>query len=215
MGLRAALTIADDVFEAANDGDGPMIDEDEDPNTVVWEELSGASLGLGTGGNGFNVIIAGIRANAYMVGDDGEISAQLTVNTQPVSPGAFDVSDVKTGLVVKVDDANVLQCRVGTTGMASISIMEGFVGALSNDAPYNMVEVNFSGIPDGVEVMITHTADNMTDDAVDDMKVTLTGEGDAPASDGKPWSKLCWTRMEMVISLTPLPMQVIWLREIR
>ena len=56
-------------------------------------------------------IITGIRANAYMVGDDGEITAQLTVNTQPVSPGAFDVSDVKTGLVVKVDDANVLQCR--------------------------------------------------------------------------------------------------------
>ncbi len=118
---------------AADDGDGPMIDEDEDPNTIVWEELSGADLGLGTGGNGFNVVIAGIRANAYMVGDDGEISAQLTVNTKSVSPGAFDVSDVKTGLVVKVDDANVLQCRVGTTGMASISIMEGFVGALTND----------------------------------------------------------------------------------
>ncbi len=174
--------IDDDVFLAADDGDGPMIDEDEDPNTVVWEELSGEALGLGTGGNGFNVIIAGIRANAYMVGDDGEISAQLTVNTKSVSPGAFDVSDVKTGLVVEVDDANVLQCRVGTTGMASISIMEGFVGALSNDAPYNMVEVNFSGIPDGVEFMITHAANNMTENAVDGMKVTLTGEGDEPAA---------------------------------
>ena len=179
-GTTGGTAIQNAVFEAADNGDGPMIDEDEDPNTVVWEELSGASLGLGTGGNGFNVTIAGIRANAYMVGDDGEISAQLTVNTKSVAPGAFDVSDVKTGLVVKVDDANVLQCRVGTTGMASISIMEGFVGALSNDDPYNMVEVNFSGIPDGVEVMITHTADNQTDEANDDMKVTLTGEGDAP-----------------------------------
>ena len=187
-----------------------------DPNTVVWEELSGADLGLGTGGFGFNVVIAGIRANAYMVGDDGEITAQLTVNTQPVSPGAVDISDVKTGLVVKVDDANVLQCRVGTTGMASISIMEGFVGALSDDdGEYNMVEVNFSGIPDGVEVMITHTADNMTDNDVDDMKVTLTGEGDVRPPAGKPWSKLCWMKMEMVISLTPFPMQVRWLREIR
>ena len=169
------------MFAAADDNDGPMIDEDEDPNTIVWKELSGAALGLGTGGNGFNVVIAGIRANAYMVGDDGEISAQLTVNTKSVSPGAFDVSDVKTGLVVKVDDANVLQCRVGTTGMASISITEGFVGALTNadgdDGEYGMVEVNFSGIPDGVEVMITHIADNMTD-ADDDMKVTLTGEGE-------------------------------------
>ena len=177
-------TIDDDVFNAADGGDGPMIDEDEDPNTVVWKELSGGDLGLGTGGNGFNVVISGIRANAYMVGDDGEISAQLTVNTQPVSPGAFDVSDVKTGLVVKVDDANVLQCRVGTTGMATISIMEGFVGALTNDdGDYDMVEVNFSGIPDGVEVMITHTANNMTNDEVDGMKVTLTGEGDAPTGE--------------------------------
>ena len=161
-----------------------MIDEDEDPNTVVWKELSGADLGLGTGEFGFNVIIAGIRANAYMVGDDGEISAQLTVNTKSVSPGAFDVSDVKTGLVVEVDDANVLSCRVGTTGVATISIMEGFVGALTNaldadDSEYGMVEVNFSGIPDGVEVMITHTADNMTGGDPDGMKVTLTGEGEA------------------------------------
>ncbi len=178
-GTTGGANIGDPVFNAADDGDGPMIDEDEDPNTVVWKELSGAGLGLGTGGNGFNVIIAGIRANAYMVGDGGEITAQLTANTQPVSPGAVDISDVKTGLVVKVDDANVLQCRVGTTGMATISITEGFVGALSNDAPYNMVEVNFSGIPDGVEVMITHTAENMTNDVDDDMKVTLTGEGDA------------------------------------
>ena len=48
--------------------------------------------------------------------------------------------------------------------MASISIMEGFVGALTDDGEYGMVEVNFSGIPDGVEVMITHTAGNMTDE---------------------------------------------------
>jgi hypothetical protein len=167
--------IDDTVFDPAGD-DGPMIDEDEDPNTVVWEELDGSALGLGVGGNGFNVIIAGIRANAYMVGDDGEITAQLTVNTQPVSPGAVDISDVKTGLDVKVDDANVLQCETMEMGMATISITEGFVGALSNDAPYNMVEVNFSGIPDGVEIMITHTADNQTDNAPDDMKVTLTDE---------------------------------------
>ena len=99
--------------------------------------------------------------------------------------------------------------------MATISITEGFVGALSNDTPYNMVEVNFSGIPDGVEVMITHTADNMTDNAVDDMKVTLTGEGAPPGSPETMVEVACWTTMEMVISLTPFPMQVRWLREIR
>ena len=80
-------TIPGSVFLAADDMDGPMIDEDEDPNTVVWKELKGVELGLGTVGFGFNVIISGIRANAYMVGDDGEISAQLTVNTKSVSPG--------------------------------------------------------------------------------------------------------------------------------
>ena len=107
-GATGGTDILDSVFELADGGEGPMIDEDEDPNTIVWKELRGVELGLGVGGNGFNVVIAGIRANAYMVGDDGEISAQLTVNTKSVSPGAFDVSDVKTGLVVKVDDANVL-----------------------------------------------------------------------------------------------------------
>ena len=172
-----ATVIATEFNDPNADDDGPMIDEDEDPNTVVWEELDGTVLGLGVGGSGFNVIITGIRANAYMVGDDGEIAAQLTVNTQPVSPGAFDVSDVKTGLVVKVDDANVLQCETMEMGMATISITEGFVGALTDVAPYNMVEVNFSGIPDGVEVMITHTASNdvsATDSADNPMKVTLT-----------------------------------------
>ena len=90
------------------------------------------ALGLGVGASGFNVIITGIRANAYMVGDDGEISAQLTVNTQPVSPGAVDISDVKTGLVVKVDDANVLQCETLEMGMATITITEGFATALTD-----------------------------------------------------------------------------------
>ena len=176
--------IDDSVFDPAGD-DGPMIDEDEDPNTVVWEELSGASLGLGTGGSGFNLIITGIRANAYMVGDDGEITAQVTVNDGPAL-GTPELSEVKTGLVVKVDDANVFQCRVGTTGMATISIMEGFATALTDtddNGDYDMVEVNFSGIPDGVTVMITHTASNLdAGNDPDDMKVTLTGEGDAPTT---------------------------------
>lgn len=192
-GVVTGTPISDDQFDgSAATNEGPMIDEDEDPNTVTWEDLDAGELNMATGEEGFDVIITGIRANAYMVGDDGEISAQLTVNTQSVTPGAFDVSDVKTGLVVKVDDANVLQCETMEMGMATISIMEGFATAFSDtdDTPndYSMVEVNFSGIPDGVTVMITHTATNESptgaQDAleVDDMKVTLTGEGDAPAT---------------------------------
>ena len=186
-GVVSGTSISDAQFDGnAATNDGPMIDEDEDPYTVVWEDLDAAALNMATGDEGFDVIITGIRANAYMVGDDGEISAQLTVNTKSVTPGAFDVSDVKTGLVVKVDDANVLQCETMEMGMATISIMEGFATAFSDtdDTPddYSMVEVNFSGIPDGVTVMITHTADDMTDGDDDAMKVTLTAEGDAPAT---------------------------------
>ena len=183
--LTATGTLTGTISAAQFDGDaatneGPMMDED-DPNTVTWEDLSADELNLGTGENGFNVIITGIRANAYMVGDGGEITAQLTANDSPVR-GMPELSEVKTGLIVEVDDANVFQCRVGTTGMATISIMEGFATALTGD-DYDMVEVNFSGIPDGVTVMITHTATNLdADDAADDMKVTLTGEGDAPTS---------------------------------
>ena len=58
-------------------------------------------------------------------------------------------------------------CNAGSMemGMATISITEGFATALSDEADaaenhYDMVEVNFSGIPDGVTVMITHTAHN-------------------------------------------------------
>ena len=121
--VSGTMTISDDQFDGdAATNDGPMIDEDEDPYTVVWEDLDADALNMATGEEGFDVIITGIRANAYMVGDDGEISAQLTVNTKSVSPGAFDVSDVKTGLVVKVDDANVLQCETMEMGMATISI---------------------------------------------------------------------------------------------
>ena len=104
--------------------------------------------------------------------------------------------------------------------------MEGFATAFSEtgDTPndYSMVEVNFSGIPDGVTVMITHTATDQsptgTRGALEDdaMKVTLTGEGDAPATGTMVEVTLDdATTMEMVISLTPFPMRVTWFRGIR
>ncbi len=50
--------------------------------------------------------------------------------------------------------------------MATISITEGFAASFTNDDDHDMLEVNFSGIPDGVTVMITHIANN-TEDGTD------------------------------------------------
>ena len=49
-----------------------------------------------------------------------------------MSSGTPELSEVKTGLVVKVNDANVLQCETMEMGMATISITEGFVTALTD-----------------------------------------------------------------------------------
>ena len=187
-----AATVFDD--GDADTDDGPMVDS-MNPNTVTWEDLDGDALGLGSGGNGFNVIFTGIRVNANMVGDGGDITAQLTVNDGPV-PGAHDISEVKTALDVTVDGASVLQCRTMTSEMATITIKEGFATALQNqdasdggNAHYGVVRVNFDGIPDGVTVMITHTAHNTEDgtavtttNPVDAMKFTLTSTANVPTS---------------------------------
>ena len=176
-GVAAGIATEFDDGDAATTDDGPMMD-DADPNTVTWEDLDGSALGLGVGGFGFNVIITGIRANANMVGDGGEITATLTANTQPVSPGAVDISDVKTGLDVTVDGVSVLQCETMEMGTATITIKEGFATALTEEttlADYGVVRVNFDGIPDGVTVMITQVAANTDEggNAVDEL-VTLT-----------------------------------------
>ena len=71
----SGTSIDEENFNGDNaNNEGPMVDEDEDPNTVTWEDLDADALNLAAGESGFDVIITGIRANAYMVGDGGEIT---------------------------------------------------------------------------------------------------------------------------------------------
>ena len=148
----------------------------EDGMTITWEDIDISDDG------GFEVgadpsptvVIAGIRANASSMGEGGEITAVVSINDVALHNEPRKVADVKAGLVIKTTSASVLQCRIGTTGNATISITEGFAGALTNaadDPDHDELVVNFVGIPADVTVMITRVANPATTEA---KEVTLT-----------------------------------------
>ncbi len=113
----------------------------------------------------------------------------FSVNGDAVHSEPRKLADVETGLVVKVDGAMRPAVPGRHQGMRppSQSITEGFALSFTNDDDHDMLEVNFSGIPDGVTVMITHIANN-TEDGTDNgtpdtKKVTLTSDATAPTGD--------------------------------
>ena len=117
---------------------------------------------------GFNLIISGIRANASIVGDGEDITANVMVNGNVVHSAPIKVAGVKEGLVVKVAAVEGLQCENSEGKMAVITIEEGFVDAIvsevddpttpeaENDESANSdsLVVTFTGIPAGVMVMV-------------------------------------------------------------
>ena len=60
---------------------------------------------------GFQVTIGGIKANASTVGDGEDVTAVVSVAGGVVHGGSLKLADVATGLKVKVEGADVLQCR--------------------------------------------------------------------------------------------------------
>ena len=130
---------------------------------------------------GFNLIISGIRANASMVGDGEDIMATVMVGGTVVHSAPLKVADVTEGLVVKADVAAGLQCADTDDAMAVITIQEGFVDAIvsavdmTDDghcrarANSDSLVVTFTGIPDGVMVMVpAMVAVGMIDDPDED-----------------------------------------------
>ena len=126
------------------------------------------------GENGFNLVISGIRANASMVGDGEDITANVMIGDTVVNSAPLKVADVTEGLVVKADVAEGLQCAGTGNAMAVITIQEGFVDAIISMDPglsgrwlhtiaaarataranSDSLVVTFTGIPDGVMVMV-------------------------------------------------------------
>ena len=116
----------------------------------------------GTNTDGFQVTIGGINANASTVGDGEDIVAVVSVGGGVVHSGSLKLADVTTGLIVKVAAADVLQCETDTeTETAVITIQEGagFAGAINDGHSF---VVTFTGIPDGVTVMVPRMEPKLT-----------------------------------------------------
>ena len=164
--LTSAFAIDTTPITAAMFGGGELT---EDGNAIEWTEIATSDINLTpdlTVEAGFNLVIKGIRANASMVGDGEDIMANVMVNGTVVNSAPIKVAGVKEGLVVKVTAVEGLQCADSDGEMAVITIQEGFVDAIVSEvdvdnedefdesANSDSLVVTFTGIPDGVMVMV-------------------------------------------------------------
>ncbi len=134
-----------------------------DGTTIEWE-LDYMTTGIpGAMADPQSVIIGGILANASAVGDGEDVTAVVRVNGEAVHSGVLKLSDVTTGLDIKVTGATGLQCEPGSA-RATVFFVEGFASAIaaaeSADDTMSLV-LNFRGIPDGVTVMASRMGTGM------------------------------------------------------
>ena len=137
MTFTTGATIA-----AANFGDGELT---EDGDAIEWTDIptsaaanedvaEGQDINFDDDEQGFNLLIRGIRANASMVGDGEDIMATVLVGGTAVNSTPIKVADVTTGLEVKADVAEGLQCADTDNAMSTITIQEGFSDAIKSMA---------------------------------------------------------------------------------
>ena len=166
---ETSFTVNQTPVPAINFGGGELT---EDGDAIEWTEIATSGLNLTPDQSdevGFNLTISGIRANASMVGDGEDIMANVMVGDTVVNSAPIKVADVTEGLLVKADVAEGLQCADTEDAMAVITIQEGFTDAIismdpadptsENDvtearANSDSLVVTFTGIPDGVTVMV-------------------------------------------------------------
>jgi hypothetical protein len=179
--LDPDFTVGSGPITAAMFGGGELT---EDGDAIEWTKIATTGVNFtptDTNQAGFNLIISGIRANASMVGDGEDIMANVMVGDTVVNSAPIKVADVTEGLVVKADVAEGLQCADTDDAMAVITIQEGFVDAIvsivddtgtadvDESANSDSLVVTFTGIPDGVMVMVpSMVAVGMIDDPEDE-----------------------------------------------
>ena len=175
--------ITDDKF-----GNGGLSD---DGTTIEWTEIpaDGVNLAPETAiRKGFNLVIKGIRANASALGDGEDITATVLVGGTAVHRAPLKVADVTTGLAVTADAAEILQCADTDDATAAIKIQEGFANAIMSAAsatdPDDRLVVTFTGIPEGVKVMVPDIVplaaddpDTTADEAAASFSLDLMDEG--------------------------------------
>ena len=155
--------ITDDKFT-----DGELSD---DGNAIEWTEIpaDGVNLNPETASQkGFNLVIKGLRANASALGDGEDITANVLLGGTAVNSAPLKVADVTTGLQVKADAAELLRCADTDAATATIEIQEGFANAIMSAAsatdPDDRLVVTFTGIPEGLKVMVPDIVPLATDD---------------------------------------------------
>ena len=124
--------------------------------SISWELITNnvvSDLQLGDAQDGFHLFISGIRVNAFKVTAGENIFANVRVNNETINSSPLPVTQVVPGLNVTVDAARGLQCEpTGSMAQtAAITIEEGFADAITTD---HKLEVRFTGIPNGVQVMV-------------------------------------------------------------
>ncbi len=146
VGFANGPAIADAEF-----GDGVL---SSDGTSITWTlDTANAALRLGSGQDGFDLVISGIRVNASRVTAGGNIFANVRVNNETINSNPLQVAQVATGLNVTVDAASGLQCEPtgNMSQTAIITIQEGFVDAITDD---HSLEVTFTEVPGDVQVTV-------------------------------------------------------------
>ena len=175
--------ITDDKF-----GNGGLSD---DGTTIEWTEIPAVDVNLApetASRKGFNLVIKGIRANASALGDGEDITATVLVGGTAVHSAPLKVADVTTGLAVTADAAELLQCADTDDATAAIKIQEGFANAIMSAAsatdPDDRLVVTFTGIPEGLKVMVPDIVplaaddpDTTADEAAASFSLDLMDEG--------------------------------------
>ena len=156
-------SITDDKF-----GNGGLSD---DGTTIEWTEIPADGVNLAPGTTtqkGFNLVVKGIRANASALGDGEDITATVLVGGTAVHRAPLKVADVTTGLAVTADAVEILQCADTDDATAAIKIQEGFANAImsadSATDPDDRLVLTFTGIPEGVSVMVPDIVPLAADD---------------------------------------------------
>ena len=172
-------SITDDKFT-----DGELSD---DGTTIEWTEIPAVNVNLApetASQKGFNLVIKGLRANASALGDGEDITATVLVGGTAVHSAPLKVADVTTGLQVKADAAELLRCADDAT--AAIKIQEGFANAIMSaaSATDDRLVVTFTGIPEGLKVMVPDIVplaaddpDTTADEAAASFSLDLMDEG--------------------------------------
>ena len=182
----------------AEDAGGPVQVLSDDGMEITWA-IPSMELALDTRtGEGGTVVIRGILADAFAVGNGEDITATVMVNGLEATGSPIKLADVTTGLVIEVTAASGLQCEAGKA-VATIMFTEGFNSAITavaevasttdvmESARNSVLVLNFRGVPDGVTATasLTGTGMAMEEDMTDLAPLMLmTGDTEGADEDG-------------------------------